>query len=253
MHHADILALCGVARLAGQEILRVAETAFTVDTKADDSPVTQADRASDAIIRQALTDLYPDIPILSEESGQTDHTVRRHWTRFWLVDPLDGTKEFIKQNGEFTVNIALMEKGRPVLGIIQVPTRDAIYYGGPSLGAFRLSGTDDPAPIAVRRPVSGEPVRVGVSRSHPDERLDAYLAALPAHELVTAGSAYKFCLLAQGTIHLYPRFGPTMEWDTAAGHAIVEGAGGRLTAMDGSPFLYNKPCLRNGPFVATAL
>lgn len=253
MHHADILALCGVARLAGQEILRVAETAFTVDTKADDSPVTQADRASDAIIRQALTELYPDIPILSEESGQSDYSVRKDWKRFWLVDPLDGTKEFIKQNGEFTVNIALMEKDRPVLGVIQVPTRDAIYYGGPAMGAFRLSGTDDPVPIAVRRPAPGEPVRVGVSRSHPDERLDAYLAALPGHELVTAGSAYKFCLLAQGTIHLYPRLGPTMEWDTAAGHAIVEGAGGRLTAMDGCPFLYNKPCLRNGPFVATAL
>ncbi|NDY56858.1 3'(2'),5'-bisphosphate nucleotidase CysQ [Desulfovibrio sulfodismutans] len=253
MHHDDILTLCGIARLAGQEILRVAETAFAVDTKADDSPVTQADRASDAIIRQALGELYPDIPILSEESGQSDYAVRKDWKRFWLVDPLDGTKEFIKRNGEFTVNIALMEKNRPVFGIIQVPTKDDIYFGGPSQGAFRLSGTGAPVPIAVRQPAPGAPVLVGASRSHPDANLDAYLAALPPHELVTAGSAYKFCLLAQGTIHLYPRFNPTMEWDTAAGQAIVEGAGGRFTAPDGSPFPYNKPCLRNGPFVATAL
>ncbi|MDQ7833636.1 MAG: 3'(2'),5'-bisphosphate nucleotidase CysQ [Desulfovibrionaceae bacterium] len=253
MKHDDIMAVCGIARLAGQEIMRVAETAFAVDIKSDDSPVTQADRASDAIIRQALAGLFPDIPILSEESAETPYEIRKNWTRFWLVDPLDGTKEFIKRNGEFTVNIALMENDRPVFGVLQVPARDAIYFGGPSQGAFFMSGTDEPRPIAVARPAPGQPVRVAASRSHPDARLDAFLAALPPHELITAGSAYKFCLLAKGDIHIYPRMGPTMEWDTAAGQAIVEGAGGRLTAPDGSPFPYNKPCLRNGPFVATAL
>jgi 3'(2'), 5'-bisphosphate nucleotidase len=252
MRPDDISALCGIARLAGQEILRVAETAFQVDTKSDDSPVTQADRASDAVIRQALTGLYPDIPVLSEESGQTAYPERRAWTRFWLVDPLDGTKEFIKRNGEFTVNIALMEHDRPVFGVIQVPVRDEIYYGGPAHGAFLRRGTGDPAPIAARKPAPGETVRVGVSRSHPDPDMAAFLAALPAHELVTAGSAYKFCLLARGDIHVYPRLGPTMEWDVAAGHAIVLGAGGTMTAMDGSPFPYNKPNLRNGPFLARA-
>jgi len=248
----DITALCGIARLAGQEILRVAETAFTVDAKADDSPVTQADRAADALIREALSGLFPDIPILSEESGQAAYAKRRAWPRFWLVDPLDGTKEFIKKNGEFTVNIALIEHNRPVFGVIQVPARDELYYGGPSLNAFTRQGTDAPTPLATRKPAPGEPVRVGVSRSHPDPNLTAFLDTLAAYELVTAGSAYKFCLLAKGAIHAYPRFNPTMEWDVAAGHAIVLGAGGSLTAPDGSPFPYNKPDLRNGPFIAKA-
>jgi 3'(2'), 5'-bisphosphate nucleotidase len=248
----DITALCGVARLAGQEILSVAETAFTVDAKADDSPVTQADRAADAIIREALTGLFPDIPILSEESGQADYAQRRAWTRFWLVDPLDGTKEFIKKNGEFTVNIALIEHNRPTFGVIQVPTRDELYYGGPAYGAFSRQGTHAPTPIATRKPEPGQPVRVAASRSHPDPNLATFLDTLPAYELITAGSSYKLCLLAKGAIHAYPRFNPTMEWDVAAGHAVVLGAGGSFTAPDGSPFAYNKPNLRNGPFIAKA-
>lgn len=252
LRNDDIAALCGIARLAGQEILRVAETAFRVETKSDDSPVTQADRAADAVIRQALDGLFPDIPILSEESGHAAAEVRRGWKRFWLVDPLDGTKEFIKKNGEFTVNIALIENGRPAFGVVQVPVRDELYYGGPGYGAFLRRGTDDPTPIATRKPGPGEPVRVAASRSHPDPGLEAFLATLPAYELVTAGSSYKLCLLAKGDIHLYPRTGPTMEWDVAAGHALVLGAGGTMTALDGSPFPYNKPDLRNGPFLATA-
>lgn len=252
MKNPDIPALCDLARRAGQEILRIAETPFTVDTKSDESPVTLADKTADALIRKGLAALSPDIPILSEESAQIAHDVRKAWTRYWLVDPLDGTKEFIKKNGEFTVNIALMEKNSPVLGVIHVPIKDTLYYGGSTFGAFCIVGTDTPSPIHTRKPAPGETVLVGASRSHPDPHLNAFLESIPPHQMVIAGSAYKFCLLAQGDIHLYPRFNPTMEWDTAAGQALVEGAGGSFTTPDGDPFPYNKPSLVNGPFLARA-
>ncbi len=252
MKDSDIRALCGIARLAGQEILRIAEAPFEIDFKNDRSPVTIADKTADALIRQALANLFPDIPILSEESAHTAYDIRATWSRYWLVDPLDGTKEFIKKNGEFTVNIALMEKNSPVLGVIHVPTKDTLCYGGRAFGAFRIVGTSPPSPIRTRKPAPGETVLVAASRSHPDPHLNAFLESLPPHRLVVAGSAYKFCLLAQGDIHLYPRFNPTMEWDTAAGQALVEGAGGSLTTPDGTPFPYNKPSLVNGPFLASA-
>ncbi|QLA17539.1 3'(2'),5'-bisphosphate nucleotidase CysQ [Desulfolutivibrio sulfoxidireducens] len=248
----DIRALCGIARHAGREILRIAETSFAIDTKDDNSPVTIADKTADEIIRQALATLSPDIPVLSEESAQTAYDIRKTWTRYWLVDPLDGTKEFIKKNGEYTVNIALMEKNSPAFGVIHVPTKDTCYFGGASHGALRIIGTGHPTPIRTRKPAPGETVVVAASRSHPDPNLQDFLRTLPPHRLLIAGSAYKFCLLAQGDIHLYPRFNPTMEWDTAAGQAIVEGAGGVFTTPDGAPFPYNKPSLRNGPFLARA-
>jgi len=252
MKELDQRTVCGIARLAGQEIMRARQGSLGVEYKADHSPVTVADKASDAIIRQALSAAFPDIPILSEETAQEPFEVRKSWKRFWLVDPLDGTKEFIKDNGEYSVCIALVEKGRPVFGAIQVPAQDRLYFGGPGLGAFRMDASHAPVPIKVKKPAPGEPVIVLESRSHLDADLSAYLERYPDKIVKTAGSALKFGLLAEGAGHVYPRFGPTMEWDVAAGHALVEGAGGTFSALDGGRFAYNKPTLKNGPFLAKA-
>lgn len=242
-------ALCGVARLAGQAILKVYGTNFAVDIKEDHSPITQADRASNAVIAESLGALYPDIPILSEEADKPEYARRKAWKRFWLVDPLDGTKEFVARNGEFTVNIALVEGVEPVFGVIYAPVTDTLYAGGPGLGGRRVRGGES-SPLRARRPEPGQPLVVVRSRSHPDPSLDAYLARYPNHRDVTAGSALKFALVAEGTAHFYPRFNPTWEWDTAAGQAIVLGAGGSFAKPDGSPFVYNKEDLKNGGFVA---
>lgn len=244
-------AICAVARLAGQAILEVYGTEFAVEIKEDKSPLTQADRASNEVISRSLTALHPDVPILSEESSQAPYEQRKAWKRFWLVDPVDGTKEFIKRNGEFTVNIALVEGRSPVFGVIYVPVKDVLYYGGPGMGSFRMSGGRR-EPLRVSGPVpEGGEVVVVASRSHPDERLAAYLERYPKRREVSAGSALKFGLVAEGSANLYPRFNPTMEWDTAAGHAIVLGAGGSFRAMGGGEFLYNKEDLRNGGFEVT--
>ncbi len=252
MKELDQRTVCGIARLAGQEIMRVRRGALGVEYKADHSPVTAADKASDALIREALSQAFPKIPILSEETAQEPFEVRKAWKRFWLVDPLDGTKEFIKDNGEYAVCIALVEKGRPVFGAIGLPARDSLYFGGPGLGAFRMDGAGAPRPIHVKKPGPGETPVILESRSHKDAELADFLSRYPDRTMVTAGSALKFCMLAEGLGHLYPRTGPTMEWDVAAGHALVQGAGGTLTALDGEPFAYNKPSLINGSFLAKA-
>lgn len=251
MPHFDWEAICGVARLAGQAILEVYGTEFAVEYKADNSPLTQADRASQEVIARSLEALHPDVPMLSEESAQAPYAERKAWKRFWLVDPLDGTKEFVKRNGEFTVNIALVEGRAPAFGVLYVPVKDVLYAGGPGLGAWKMTAAGR-QPLAVSGPMgAGGKAVVVKSRSHPDEKLAAYLAKYPNRLEVTAGSALKFGLVAEGTANLYPRFNPTWEWDTAAGHAIILGAGGGFRAADGGPFLYNKENLLNGGFEAT--
>ncbi len=249
MKDIDCDAVCAVARLAGQAVMQVYATDFEVEAKPDDSPITQADRASNEIILQALGSLFPGIPVVSEESARQAYAERAKWKRFWLVDPLDGTKEFVKKNGEFAVNIGLVEKGRPVFGALYVPVTDTLYAGGPGLGAWKQSAgrraAIRTAPIEPGRTV----VAVG-SRSHPDERLAAYLERYPDHRLVQVGSALKFGLVAEGAAHIYPRFNRTWEWDTAAGHAVILGAGGSFTAMGGGEFPYNKESLVNGGFEA---
>ena len=247
----DPLPLAGIARLAGQAVLEVYRQDFTVRLKADDSPLTQADLASHELIKGALSQLYPDIVIISEEGKDLPYEARKGLKRFWLVDPLDGTKEFVAKNGEFTVNIALVEKRRPVLGVIHVPTLDLTYYGGAGLGSFRVHDGKCEL-IRARRTKPGQKVVAAVSRSHPDPRLEDYLAKIGNLEKRVAGSAYKFCLLAEGEVNLYARFNPTYEWDTAAGQAILEGAGASLTGLEGEPFLYNKPSLKNPGFIARA-
>jgi 3'(2'), 5'-bisphosphate nucleotidase len=235
----DLLdAVVEIARKAGEAILEVYEGRYQVTLKDDDSPLTQADLASHRVIVDALARLEPKSPVLSEESAHIPADVRRAWSRYWLVDPLDGTKEFIKRNGEFTVNIALIDANVPVLGVVHVPVTGVTYAGAAGVGAFRRDGDAAPEEIAVRVPAA-DPLTVVGSRSHVNPELAARLEALGPHALVSMGSSLKFCLVAEGEADLYPRLGPTSEWDTAAAQAVVEAAGGRVVTMDGERFRYN--------------
>lgn len=240
-----------LATRAGAAILEIYRGPIAVETKADLSPVTEADRTSHRIIAVGLAEFTPELPVLSEEGRDTPFDERRSWGRFWLVDPLDGTKEFIQRNGEFTVNIALVEGGRPVWGVVYVPAQDTLFWGGAGRGAWVRRDAAPPEPLRVR-PAPADGLTVVQSRSHPSPELDAYLEAFRVAGALSVGSSLKFCALAEGRADLYPRLGPTMEWDTAAGQAVLEGAGGRVTDLDGRPLAYNKPSLLNPHFVASA-
>jgi 3'(2'), 5'-bisphosphate nucleotidase len=239
-----------VAHRAGAAIMAVYRSGATGETsKADNSPLTLADMAAHRTIVEALTKLTPEIPILSEEAADILYPVRSQWTRFWLVDPLDGTREFIKRNGEFTVNIALIESGKPVLGVVYAPVPDVCYYGARGAGAFVQRGDTEAQPIAVRPHAAGEPIKAVASRSHSDARTEALLGQLGDHQTVNMGSSLKLCLVAEGAAHLYPRLGPTMEWDTAAAHAVVNAAGGIVCDLKGKELRYNKLDLHNPEFL----
>ncbi len=242
-------AVCELARAAGRAILDVYEHGFEVVQKADGSPLTQADRAAHEVIAAGLRQLTPDIPLLSEESAAAPYEVRTGWERFWLVDPLDGTKEFVNRNGEFAVNLALVEGGRPVLGVVYVPVLGMSYYACRGRGAFKHKGTEPPRALRTRPVPDGKPV-VAASRSHAGPHLAAFLARLGPHATVHMGSSLKLCLVAEGAADLYPRLGPTMEWDTAAAQCIVEEAGGAVLDRHGRALTYNKPDLHNPWFVA---
>ena len=238
-----------IADAAAAAIMAVYARDFEVARKADASPLTEADLAAHHCIVAGLAALTPDIPVLSEESPAAAFEARRGWSRFWLVDPLDGTREFVKKNGEFSVNIALIEDGVAKFGVIQQPVTGTLWHGTPGQGAFRRDG-DAEAAIHTRAPAIA-PLRIAASRSHRDERTDAVLARFPDAEIVGLGSSLKFCRLAEGGLDLYPRFGRTSEWDTAAGQAIVEAAGGVLLDPRGRPFRYNqRDTLLNGDFLA---
>ena len=240
-----------IAREAAEAILRVYGSDFDVERKADASPLTEADLAAHHCIVGGLARLTPGIPVLSEESAHTVAAdVRRGWSRLWLVDPLDGTREFVKRNGEFTVNIALIEDGVSVFGVVQAPVTGVVWYGGAALGgAFRRDGTIT-VPLRVRQPATS-PLRVAASRSHRDARTEALLARIGDTETLGLGSSLKFCRIADGTLDVYPRFGPTSEWDTAAAQCVLEAAGGVVIAPDGRAFRYNqRPTLLNGDFIA---
>jgi 3'(2'), 5'-bisphosphate nucleotidase len=243
-------AACEIAREAGRAILDVySRDDFAVARKADDSPLTEADQVAHRIISGALEKLDSS-PILSEESLPADHAARRQWKRYWLVDPLDGTKEFLKRNGEFTVNIALVDEGRAILGAVLAPVLDRLYLGCVTLGAWRSDAGEAPKPIAVQQNAAS-PLRVVGSRSHPSPELAAYLGRLPPYEITDMGSSLKICLVAEGTADIYPRLGPTSEWDTAAAQAILESAGGRMIDLAGRPLRYNsKDNLLNPHFLA---
>ncbi|MBI5783326.1 MAG: 3'(2'),5'-bisphosphate nucleotidase CysQ [Gammaproteobacteria bacterium] len=245
-------AVCSIARDAGRVILDVYERGFSVEQKEDRSPLTEADRAAHEIICARLETLTPGIPVLSEESAKVDYERRSGWKRFWLVDPLDGTKEFINRNGEFTVNIALIDGSKPMLGVVYVPVTGLTYFACAGAGAFKQKGECEAQAIKARRFESGKPIVVA-SRSHAGPETGAFLKNLGAHDVVSMGSAIKLCLVAEGTADVYPRLGPTMEWDTAAAQCVVEAAGGRVTDLDRRPLAYNKPSLLNPSFLVSGV
>ncbi|GAC1331239.1 MAG: 3'(2'),5'-bisphosphate nucleotidase CysQ [Steroidobacteraceae bacterium] len=237
-----------VAR-AGAAIMQVYEAGFRVQRKDDNSPLTLADLESQRIISEGLNRLTPGIPILAEEAAQAPWAERRNWSELWIVDPLDGTREFVKRNGEFTVNIALVREHEPVLGVVSAPAQGLLYWGVAGVGSFSHTAGGAQVPIHVSAPHI--PLRVVGSRSHASAETAGYLARLAPHVLTSIGSSLKFCLVAAGKADLYPRFGPTSEWDTAAGQALLEAAGGRVTRMDGHRLRYNcRESVINGDFLA---
>ncbi|MGE0847859.1 MAG: 3'(2'),5'-bisphosphate nucleotidase CysQ [Flavobacteriaceae bacterium] len=237
---------------AGETILQIRERGAAAMLKEDRSPVTEADTAAEAIILDGLHRAWPDIPVIAEEAA-TAGALPEVGRRFFLVDPLDGTKEFIRGDDSFTVNIALVEDRMPSAGVVLAPARAQAWSGrGNAAALYRLGGGKVAASQAIGvRPCPASPVAVA-SRSHRDPQTDAFLAERGVTEVTSIGSSLKFCLLAEGTADLYPRFGPTMEWDTAAGHAVLNAAGGRVTGLDGGPFLYGKKeaGFRNPGFIA---
>jgi len=248
-----------IAIAAGAEILDVynSDSAIAVSTKSDDSPITDADRRAHRLIVERLRLLTPDIPLLSEESDAIDFSVRSAWQRYWLIDPLDGTKEFIDRNGEFTVNIALIEEGLAVAGIVYVPVSGVSYFGGRELGAWKLERDNASAPQAIqcRAVAPGNALGIVASRRHRGERLDSLLRRIEEQfaevTLLSMGSSLKICLLAEGRADIYPRLAPTSEWDTAAAHGVLSAAGGEIVDLQFEPLRYNgKSTLLNPHFVA---
>lgn len=241
---------------AGAEILRIyADTSkFEVEHKADNSPLTAADRAANDLLRARLQMLSPATPILSEETEQADWSERRHWDECWVVDPLDGTKEFLKRNDEFTINVALVRRNEPILGVVYAPALQLWYTAARGVGSWFQHGKSAPVQLKVAPADPSAPLRVVVSRSHPSEELGAYLGRLGEIETVPMGSSLKLCKVADGSADLYPRLGPTCEWDTAAGHAVVAEAGGQvLDASTGQPLRYNaRESLLNPSFIVCA-
>lgn len=241
-----------IAVRAGKAILEIYAQDFEVITKDDSSPLTQADLASHRIIRDELARLTPEIPLLSEESADIPFEIRASWDEYWLIDPLDGTKEFVNRNGEFTVNIALIRGSEPVLGVVYVPVTGVTYSGITGTGAWRSDADGTTEPIQVRIPCADPMVVVG-SRSHANPALAGHLEKMGAFELVSMGSSLKFCLVAEGKADFYPRLGPTSEWDTAAAHAVVLAAGGKIVTLDGEALRYNlKESFLNPEFLVIA-
>ncbi|MEZ4751912.1 MAG: 3'(2'),5'-bisphosphate nucleotidase CysQ [Bdellovibrionota bacterium] len=243
----ELQKLVDMVREAGRILLHFRKEGFQVEWKADDSPVTQADKKANAFIVEALSRLTPGIPVIAEESAAPDYETRKGWQQFWLVDPLDGTKEFMRGSEEFTVNVARIEKGVPVVGVIYAPVPDTLYYASQSAGSWKV--VEGGAPVRLMRNETRSPYRVVLSRSHPSPLDDEFLNTLRVRGVVRAGSSLKFAALAEDRADLYPRFSPCMEWDVAAGDAIY-----RYSSSDRgkSPLIYNKPSLRNGPFVVGA-
>jgi 3'(2'), 5'-bisphosphate nucleotidase len=246
----NVQSICEIARLAGEKIMEIYQNSNfsqVVDFKADHSPLTLADREAHLVIEAGLKKLYSEIPVLSEEGKHTPYEVRRQWPQYWLVDPLDGTKEFIKRNGEFTVNIALIEHNQPVVGIIYAPVPKILYYATQSEGAFKQE--DGREAVSLQTNKKSQDLIAVRSRSHADSAEEAVFSQYAVSGQVAIGSSLKFCLIAEGKADFYYRHGPTMEWDTAAGQAILEIAGGTVKTLSGEPLPYNKSSLLNESFI----
>ncbi len=237
--------LRSIAEEAGRKILEIYSQDHGVSYKQDDSPLTRADKAAHESISAALRQHFPDIPIISEEGRLPNFEERRHQERFWLVDPLDGTKEFIKRNGDFTVNIALIEAGRSVAGVVGVPVQERMYSAATGQGAWLQEGSAQPRRLRANNAFDPEKLVASISRSHPSEALDHFLKKFPGLETLGVGSALKFCYVAEGKVDFYPRFGPLWEWDTGAAHLVAEESGCAVRNLDGTPLTYNKPVLKH--------
>ncbi|MBA3695623.1 MAG: 3'(2'),5'-bisphosphate nucleotidase CysQ [Methylotenera sp.] len=245
-----------IAKAAGEAIMEVYSTDFSVIKKEDNSPLTQADVAAHNIIVNALKQLTPDIPSISEESEDILPGIRNQWRRYWLIDPLDGTREFVKRNGEFTVNIALIDNHSPVLGVVYAPVKELLYFASYQSGAYKQLNGHESEKISIKKFDACKPIIAG-SRSHQEQNLFDFIQNIQmkfgvAPEIISIGSSLKICLVADGTADVYPRLGPTFEWDTAAGHCVLNEAGGNIVNEQGLPLLYNnKPSLLNPFFFAT--
>jgi len=257
LNNIDIQKINSIAQKAGDEIMKIYQQNFDVDYKADNSPLTKADLKSNEIINESLKDLCPEIPILSEENKEVPYNIRKEWEYFWLIDPLDGTKEFVKKNGEFTVNISLIYKNTPILGVIYAPAVELLYYAQKGTGAFKQEKDGNVKKLPIYNNSNNtNTLKVIVSKSHYNQETKDFVDNLKNQykkiEFINIGSSLKFCLIAEGKADFYPRLAPTMEWDTAAGQAIVEESKGRIIKYKTKePIRYNKQNLLNPYFVTT--
>ncbi len=243
--------VCEIAKQAGAEIMKIYSEGFEIQEKNDHSPLTTADLASHTLIINKLTDLTPEIPILSEESASISFDERSSWESYWLIDPLDGTREFIKRNGEFTVNIALVTEHNSSLGVVHIPVQDITYFASRNHGACKQVGNGAAEKITVRNSTPDSKPTICGSRSHAGKSLQALQNEIGEFELISMGSSIKMCLVAEGVADIYPRFGPTSEWDTAAAHCVVNEAGGKIVNTDLETLPYNtKDSLLNPSFIA---
>lgn len=250
----DIQKINFIAKKAGDEIMKIYQQDFKVDYKADNSPLTKADIKSNDMIVESLKDLYPEIPILSEENKEVPYNIRKNWEYFWLIDPLDGTKEFIKKNGEFTVNIALIYKNMPVLGVIYAPVLDLLYYAQKDQGAFKQDKNKKPQRLPIYNYSNNHTLKIIVSKSHYNQETKEFVNNLKRQyekiEFINIGSSLKLCLIAEGKADIYPRLAPTMEWDIAAGQTIVEESRGKIIKYKTEEYIkYNKQNLLNPYFI----
>jgi 3'(2'), 5'-bisphosphate nucleotidase len=249
MTKEDLLKINQIAKRAGEAILQFYDHEIDVKKKDDNSPLTKADMEAHHVIIDGLKGLFPKIPIISEESGLVDFEIRKNWKQYFLVDPLDGTKEFIKKNGEFTVNIALIVENEPVFGVVHLPAQKITYFGGEDLGSYKQFGEDEPIPVSHQKYNKSKPATIVVSRSHGSDETVQTLSemGIKVKEELPSGSSIKLCLVAEGKADLYPRLGPTMEWDTAAGDAVY-----RYSCKPDpvkSSLKYNKESLKNPGFI----
>ena len=249
MHYSSILPdVIKIADEASEKVLHIYQSDFKVNYKEDHSPITAADIASHDMIVKGLRQISRDIPILSEEGAEIPWEERKKWRRFWLIDPIDGTKDFTQRTGEFTVNIAMIEDGEPVMGVVTAPALKEAFWGIRGEGAHMRDRTGRVHRIRVAEPK--ETLRVVASKNHLNEETRAFIEALGSHETVQAGSSLKFCRIAEGHADIYPRMAPTSEWDTAAAHAVLVAAGGKVQTPEGQPLVYGKENILNPNFIA---